>query len=138
MYYLSLRCIYCVDYCQCRVFVLSQQGLCSNSTRVSIRVVENTVLPSHRTFHSLIFAYSPAYNLAFTALVYSQYYAVHATSYYSLTQRTAAFVVELFPFHVRAKGIAIYQQWCRGAALLSQFVDPIGLDVAGISFPPFI
>jgi hypothetical protein len=61
---------------------------------------------------ALIFLYSPAYNLAFTALVYT-------------------YLVELFPFYVRARGIAIYQWWCRGGAFFNQFVNPIGIDVAG-------
>jgi len=58
------------------------------------------------------FLYSPAYNLAFTALVYT-------------------YLVELFPFYVRARGITIYQWWSRGAAFFGQFVNPIGIDVAG-------
>ena len=40
------------------------------------------------TSYSLIFLYSPAYNLAFTTLVYSKHHAV--TLYYSLTQRTGS------------------------------------------------
>ncbi|KAG6379001.1 hexose transporter [Boletus reticuloceps] len=61
---------------------------------------------------ALIFLYSPAYNIAFTALIYT-------------------YLVELFPFHARARGITIYQ-WCfRGAAFLGQFVNPIGIDLAG-------
>jgi len=61
---------------------------------------------------ALIFLYSPAYNLAFNALVYT-------------------YLVELFPFHVRAKGLTIFQWWGRGAASFSQFVNPIGIDAAG-------
>ncbi|KAG9317747.1 general substrate transporter [Chiua virens] len=60
----------------------------------------------------LIFLYSPAYNLGFNALPY-------------------AFLVELFPFHVRARGIALYQWWLRGAGFFDQFVAPIGIDTAG-------
>ena len=44
-----------------------------------------------------------------------------------------AFLVELFPFHVRAKGIAIFQWWSRGAGFSSQFANPIGIEVAGTS-----
>ena len=44
-----------------------------------------------------------------------------------------AFLVELFPFHVRARGIAIFQWWSRGGAFLSQFVNPIGIDAVGVS-----
>jgi len=60
----------------------------------------------------LIFLYSPAYNLGFTALTYT-------------------FLVELFPFHVRARGIAVFQWWNRAAGFLSDFVNPIGIDAAG-------
>ncbi|KAF8550483.1 hexose transporter [Imleria badia] len=60
----------------------------------------------------LIFLYSPAYNLGFTALPYT-------------------YLVELFPFHVRTKGIAVYQWSCRGGGFLSEFVNPIGIDLAG-------
>jgi len=60
----------------------------------------------------LIFAYSSAYNLGFTALTYT-------------------FLVELFPFHTCTRGIAIYQWWSRAAGFLSDFVNPIGIDAAG-------
>ncbi|KAF8550484.1 MFS general substrate transporter [Imleria badia] len=60
----------------------------------------------------LIFLYSPAYNLAFSALTFT-------------------YLVELFPFHVRAKGIALYQMWCRGGGFFGDFVNPIGIDFAG-------
>ncbi|KAG9317757.1 general substrate transporter [Chiua virens] len=67
---------------------------------------------SARVVIALIFLYSPAYNLGFVALPY-------------------AFLVELFPFHVRARGIAFYQWWLRGAGFFDQFVAPIGIDAAG-------
>ncbi|KAG8218929.1 general substrate transporter [Butyriboletus roseoflavus] len=60
----------------------------------------------------LIFLFSPAYNLGFTVLTYT-------------------YLVELFPFHVRARGITIFQWWSRGAAFFNQFVNPIGIDSAG-------
>ncbi|KAF8138784.1 general substrate transporter [Boletus edulis] len=61
---------------------------------------------------ALIFLYSPAYNMGFNVLTYT-------------------YLVELFPFHVRARGITLYQ-WCyRGAGFLGQFANPIGMDLAG-------
>jgi hypothetical protein len=78
VYYIYLCCIYCMDHGQCRVFVHSQQCLCSCSARVSIEATETLVFHSHHTIYSLIFLYSPAYNLAFTALVYSKHYAIIA------------------------------------------------------------
>ncbi|KAF9035880.1 hexose transporter [Panaeolus papilionaceus] len=59
-----------------------------------------------------IFLYSPAYNMAFNALTYT-------------------FLVELFPFHVRAKGISVFQWFSRMASFFNQFVNPIGIDNAG-------
>ncbi|KAI9574394.1 general substrate transporter [Boletus coccyginus] len=61
---------------------------------------------------ALIFFFSPAYNLAFTTLTFT-------------------YLVELFPFHVRATGISIYHWWYRAGASLSHFVNPIGIDVVG-------
>ena len=49
----------------------------------------------------------------------------------NLLTRCVAFVVELFPFHTRAKGITIYQWWSRIAGFVTQFVDPIGIEAAG-------
>ncbi|KAF8841549.1 general substrate transporter [Paxillus ammoniavirescens] len=59
-----------------------------------------------------IFLHSAAYNLGFNALTYT-------------------FLVELFPFHVRARGITIFQWWGRAAGFFNQFVNPIGLHSAG-------
>ncbi|KAF7332317.1 Hexose transporter [Mycena kentingensis (nom. inval.)] len=57
---------------------------------------------------AFIFLYNPAYNIGYNALTYT-------------------FLVELFPYHVRAKGITIFQWWGRGAGCFNQFVNPIGL-----------
>ncbi|KAF2250426.1 hexose transporter-like protein [Trematosphaeria pertusa] len=56
-----------------------------------------------------IFAYSPCYNIGYNALTYT-------------------FLVELFPFAQRAKGITIFQFFGRGAGFFTTFVNPIGLD----------
>lgn len=45
-----------------------------------------------------------------------------------------AFLVELFPFHVRAKGITVFQWFSRMAGFFNQFVNPIGIDNAGWRF----
>jgi len=42
-----------------------------------------------------------------------------------------AFLAELFPFHVRAKGITLSQRFSRMAGFFNQFVDPIGIANAG-------
>ncbi|KDR84409.1 hypothetical protein GALMADRAFT_1340873 [Galerina marginata CBS 339.88] len=65
-----------------------------------------------RAVIAFIFLYSPAYNMAYNALTYT-------------------FLVELFPFHVRAKGIAVFQWFSRMAGFFNQFVNPIGIANAG-------
>ena len=37
----------------------------------------------------------------------------------------------MFPFHARAKGIAVFQWWGRAAGFFNQFVNPIGINNAG-------
>ncbi|KAG5634047.1 hypothetical protein H0H81_003635 [Sphagnurus paluster] len=54
----------------------------------------------------------PCYNMAYNALTYT-------------------FLVELFPFQVRAKGIAVFQWFGRMAGFFNQFVNPIGIAHAG-------
>ncbi|KAI0758232.1 hypothetical protein C8Q74DRAFT_1210021, partial [Fomes fomentarius] len=41
------------------------------------------------------------------------------------------FLVELFPFHARAKGIAVFQWWGRAAGFFNQFVNSIGINNVG-------
>lgn len=67
---------------------------------------------SSRAVIAFIFLYSPAYNIAYNALTYT-------------------FLVELFPYHVRAKGITIFQWFGRMAGFFNQFVNPIGIANAG-------
>jgi len=43
-------------------------------------------------------------------------------------------LVELFPFHSRAKGIAFFQLFGRLASFFNQFVNPIGIKNAGWKF----
>lgn len=58
-----------------------------------------------------MFAYSPCYNTGYNALTYT-------------------FLVELFPFATRARGIALFQFFGRGAGFFNTFVNPIGLQNA--------
>ena len=51
-----------------------------------------------------------------------------------VTEISAAFLVELFPYRARAKGIAIFQWWGRAAGFFNQFVNPIGIANAGAYF----
>ncbi|KIP10375.1 hypothetical protein PHLGIDRAFT_33910 [Phlebiopsis gigantea 11061_1 CR5-6] len=67
---------------------------------------------SSRAVIAFIFLYSPAYNICYNALTYT-------------------YLVELFPYRSRAKGIAIFQWWGRAAGFFNQFVNPIGIANAG-------
>ncbi|KAI1791088.1 hexose transporter [Ganoderma leucocontextum] len=81
-------------------------------TVASARYTETGSQGASRAVIAFIFLYSPAYNMAFNALTYT-------------------FLVELFPFHARAKGIAVFQWWGRAAGFFNQFVNPIGIANAG-------
>ncbi|KAL1954615.1 hypothetical protein VTO42DRAFT_910 [Malbranchea cinnamomea] len=56
-----------------------------------------------------IFLYGPAYSIGYNALTYT-------------------FLVELFPYYVRTKGVAWFQLFGRGAGFFGTFVNPIGLE----------
>ncbi|KAK7028338.1 hexose transporter [Favolaschia claudopus] len=77
-------------------------------TIASARYVQTGSQAASRAVIAFIFIYSPAYNIGYNALTYS-------------------FLVELFPFHARAKGVTFFQIFGRGASFFNQFVNPIGL-----------
>lgn len=56
-----------------------------------------------------IFAFSPCYNIGYNALTYT-------------------YLVELYPFATRTRGIALFQFFGRGAGFFTTFVNPIGMD----------
>ncbi|KAJ7174872.1 general substrate transporter [Mycena filopes] len=84
-------------------------------TVASSRYVQTGSKSASKAVLAFIFLYSPAYNLGYNALTY-------------------AFLVELFPFHARAKGITVFQWWGRMAGFFNQFVNPIGLANSGWRF----
>ncbi|KAJ8120044.1 hypothetical protein ONZ43_g3146 [Nemania bipapillata] len=63
-----------------------------------------------------IFAYSPCYNLGYNALTY---------------RLSTAYMVEIWPYAERSRGIAYFQLWGRLAGFFTTFVNPIGLQNAG-------
>lgn len=70
-----------------------------------------------------IFMYAPCYNIGYNALTYSKLilvYEMRNTNFF------LAFLVELFPFAERSRGIAIFQFFGRGAGFFTNFVNPIG------------
>ncbi|KAJ7891146.1 hexose transporter [Mycena leptocephala] len=81
-------------------------------TVASAQYVQTGSKPASKAVLAFIFIYSPAYNLGYNALTYT-------------------FLVELFPFHSRAKGITFFQWWGRMASFFNQFVNPIGLAHSG-------
>jgi hypothetical protein len=84
---------------------------------------------SSRAVIAFIFLYQPAYNMAFNALTYSTSPLTFHS--YIKTDLFVAYLVEVFPFHVRAKGIAIFQVFSRLAGFFNQFVNPIGIENSG-------
>ncbi|OJJ62127.1 hypothetical protein ASPSYDRAFT_613734 [Aspergillus sydowii CBS 593.65] len=56
-----------------------------------------------------IFLYSPAYNLGYNALTYT-------------------YLVEIFPYTGRSRGLSWFQFFGRGAGFFATYVNPIGLD----------
>ncbi|KAJ7469024.1 general substrate transporter [Mycena latifolia] len=84
-------------------------------TVASARYVQTGSKPASKAVLAFIFLYSPAYNLGYNALTYT-------------------FLVELFPYHARAKGITVFQWWGRIAGCFNQYVNPIGLAHSGWRF----
>ncbi|ORY71664.1 general substrate transporter [Pseudomassariella vexata] len=63
-----------------------------------------------------IYAYQPCYNIGFNALTYT-------------------FLVEVFPYASRARGLAVYQFFGKAAQFFGTNVNPVGLDpVHGIGY----
>ncbi|KFA72252.1 hypothetical protein S40288_10037 [Stachybotrys chartarum IBT 40288] len=58
-----------------------------------------------------IFLYSPAYNIGYNALTYT-------------------YLVELWPYALRSRGISFFQFFGRSASFLTTFVNPIGIQNA--------
>jgi len=74
-----------------------------------------------------IYAYSPAYNTCFNALTYSELFAYsYARGPWRLTC-LEAFLVELFPYAQRARGLAIFQFFGKGAQFFGTNVNPVGM-----------
>ncbi|EPS27166.1 hypothetical protein PDE_02109 [Penicillium oxalicum 114-2] len=59
-----------------------------------------------------IFAYSPAYNLGYNALTYT-------------------YLIELFPYVGRSRGLSWFQFYGRGASFFATYVNPVGLSRIG-------
>ncbi|PMD36292.1 MFS sugar transporter-like protein [Hyaloscypha variabilis F] len=62
-----------------------------------------------------IYSYSPWYNIGNNALAYT-------------------YMVEIFPYAERSRGISIEQFFVRGAGFFTTYINPIGMDGAGWKF----
>lgn len=71
-----------------------------------------------------IFAYAPCYCLALNALTYSEC-TMPALRCLLIVP---AFLVELWPYAERSRGIAIFQLFSRSAEFFTTFVNPVGLE----------
>ncbi|KAJ7595200.1 general substrate transporter [Mycena floridula] len=81
-------------------------------TIANARYIETGSTSASITVLAFIALYSPAYISGVGALTYT-------------------YLVELFPFYSRAKGITVFQWFARMAAFLNQFINPIGLAHLG-------
>jgi hypothetical protein len=77
---------------------------------------------------AIIFIYHACYNIGYNALTYSK--LLRLTLLQSANIR-AAYLVELFPFAQRSKGITLFQVFGRSAGFFTTFVNPIGLHDIG-------
>lgn len=91
-----------------------------------------------------IYAYSPCYNMGYNALTYSALLTPFGPFFFpqvfsnifvlillTLPFPFAAYMVEVWPYTERSRGIAIFQLFGRLAGFFTTFVNPIGLDGVG-------
>jgi hypothetical protein len=100
-------------------------------TIASARFAINGDRAASKAVIAFIFIYSPAYNMACNALTYRTPFLRFHPNKFPDGNYCTAYLVELFPFHVRAKGIAIFQVFSRLAGAFNQFVNPIGIANSG-------
>jgi fucose permease len=95
-----------------RMYLLCSSCLVAVYTAWTIAQARNRITGSQETGYVVlvfIFLYKPAYCIAYNALTY-------------------VYMVEIFPYYVRTKGLSWFQLWGRSAVMLGSFVNPIGLE----------
>jgi fucose permease len=95
-----------------RMYLLCASCLLCVYTAWTIAQARNRITGSEGTGYAvlvMIFLYKPAYNIAYNALTY-------------------VYMVELFPYYVRTKGLSWFQLFNRCSVMLGSFVNPIGLQ----------
>ena len=81
------------------------------------------------SLYSLIFAFNPAYNLGYNALIYSEFILIipglraHCIC--------IAYLVEIFPFSSRARGLSVFLWWSKTTSFFNSLLNPIGIAKAG-------
>ncbi|KAH9864310.1 hypothetical protein J1614_010244 [Plenodomus biglobosus] len=95
-----------------RMYLLCASCLVAVYTAWTIAQARNRIEGTAGTGYAvlvLIFLYKPAYCIAYNALTY-------------------VYMVEIFPYYVRTKGLSWFQLWGRTAVMFGSFVNPIGLE----------
>ncbi|KAJ4320649.1 hypothetical protein N0V94_003297 [Neodidymelliopsis sp. IMI 364377] len=95
-----------------RMFLLCASCLLAVYTAWTIAQARNRITGSKESGYAVlvfIFLYSPAYCIGYNALTY-------------------VYMVEIFPYYVRTKGLSWFQLFGRSAVMFGSFVNPIGLE----------
>lgn len=80
-----------------------------------------------------IFVYKPAYQIFYNAMVFSKCPCVFLLVI-RITNRRIAYMVEIWPYAERSRGLAVHKVFTLLAAATSTFVNPIGLKNIGWYF----
>jgi sugar porter (SP) family MFS transporter len=94
-----------------KMYLLCASSLLCVYTAWTIAQARNRITGSKETGYAVlvfIFLYKPAYCIGYNALTY-------------------VYMVEIFPYYVRTKGLSWFQLFGRSASMFSSFVNPIGL-----------
>lgn len=97
-----------------RMYLLCASSLVAVYTAWTIAQARNRITGSPASGYAvlvMIFLYQPAYCIGYNALTY-------------------VYLVELFPYYVRTKGLSWFQLFGRSAVMFGSFVNPIGLENA--------
>ncbi|KAH5183599.1 hypothetical protein HBH68_172220 [Parastagonospora nodorum] len=98
-----------------RMYLLCASALLAVYTAWTIAQARNFITGSKGSGYAvlvMIFLYKPAYCIGYNALTY-------------------VYMVEIFPYYVRTKGLSWFQLFGRSASLFGSNVNPIGLDDLG-------
>ncbi|KAF1931376.1 general substrate transporter [Didymella exigua CBS 183.55] len=95
-----------------KMYLLCASCLLAVYTAWTVAQARNRITQSKESGYAVlvfIFLYSPAYCIGYNALTY-------------------VYMVEIFPYYVRTKGLSWFQLFGRTAVMFGSFVNPIGLE----------